>query len=250
MMEIINQFKQHLQDRGLKESTIQSYMQDIKILLFHMDSTTPAAVTEDEMKKILERLKGVKKESGIIRWMVAVRHFFDFCVLQGLRGDNPVESLRISRPPRTKRPDQPQSVAEALLLEESPHFSFMKYRNRALMALICGSQIKIQEMCTLTMGNFDPIRQQIRLPSGKSYKLSDQALKLLNEYLAFFVYRNTSADTLLFASCSGKPLTRQGLWKIFKRVSQKAGLDEKLSPVKMRGALRDAEHMGYAYAAR
>ncbi|MCL2488535.1 MAG: site-specific integrase [Oscillospiraceae bacterium] len=240
MLKMIKQFTQHMREKGLKESTIQSYLQDLRLLIFHMESETPADVTEKELRGIVEKLQSKKKESSIMRWVIVTRHFFDFCVLCGLREDNPAQKIQCPRPPRKKRTSPPVGEAEALLNKDIRYFSFLEYRNRALLAIICGSQIKIQEVCTLTIGSFDPVSCQLRLPSGKVYTLGDWALKYLHEYLTFFVYRKTTANTLLFEGQNGRPLTRQSLWKIFKTASEKAGLDSDLSPVKMRGALIQA----------
>ena len=45
--------------------------------------------------------------------------------------------------------------------------------------------------------------------------------------------KNTDED-YLFVNCSGKPMTRQGFWKIIKFYAMKAGITEDITPHMLR----------------
>ena len=240
MHKIIESYTQHMREKGLQQTTINSYLQDIKLLFFHMGKLTPENITENDLRLIEQTLRTTKKESSVTRWIVSSKKFFDFCAEQGLRTDNPMQNFKTRRPKNQKSIRPKKSAAEALL-DAGGRYSFIECRNRAALALICGSQIKINELCMLTVGDFDPTRRLISVKSGKFYRLSDHAIKVLNEYLTFFIYQKTDANTLIFTNPSGQPLSRQCMWKVFKKAREKAGLDEKLSLINMRGVLRDGD---------
>ncbi|MDR0287989.1 MAG: hypothetical protein LBI03_09850, partial [Clostridiales bacterium] len=55
-------------------------------------------ITEKEIMEILCMIQVSKQESGVYLWVNTVRHFFDYCISQGVRPDNPLEKIKIQNP--------------------------------------------------------------------------------------------------------------------------------------------------------
>jgi len=55
-------------------------------------------ITEKKLAIILTTIRSQKNAPAIYQMVVVARRFFDFCVVQGIRSDNPMEYIKTGNP--------------------------------------------------------------------------------------------------------------------------------------------------------
>jgi integrase/recombinase XerC len=132
---------------------------------------------------------------------------------------------------------------QARLLLQQPNTTTVKgKRDYALLRLLLENALRRAEALSVTVGDFDPEARTLTI-SGKGrgtqrerITLSAAAVASLRVYLD--ARSEISADAPLFVSASpaafGKPLTPDGLYKIVQALAKQAGLDNRLSPHRLR----------------
>jgi integrase/recombinase XerD len=126
------------------------------------------------------------------------------------------------------------------LLNSMDQETILHQRNRAIVALLCATDMKITELSKLTMDNFNKSCSVLQVNKGKKYRLNDGAAAILRKYInKLSLFRELTGKSLLFLSQKGHPLTRQACWNLVKGALKEAELTDDLSPIKLRGALVD-----------
>lgn len=112
-------------------------------------------------------------------------------------------------------------------------------RDRAILALLGGAGLKVQELVLLRQENIDlqiscvlfpgnPVRM---IPFGISVR------ECLMQYLYEVRKEMEGPSSLLFPGRGGKILTRQAVWKIVKKYAEAAGIETAVSPEDLRTSL-------------
>ena len=112
-------------------------------------------------------------------------------------------------------------------------------RDRAILELLGGAGLKVQDLLPLRVENLDlqiscvflPQIPERVIPFGKRTRDS------LMEYLLEMRKEIEDPSCLLFPGKGGKMLTRQAVWKIVKKYAQAAGVGEWVSPEDLRTSL-------------
>ncbi|MDP6299367.1 MAG: site-specific integrase, partial [Acidimicrobiales bacterium] len=90
-------------ERGRAESTLDSYKRDLKKFEHWVRNQKLSTETLQE-SDVIRFLRSLQAEglaqSTVARTMVSVRSFFKFMNVEGLRKDNPTESVELPRVPR------------------------------------------------------------------------------------------------------------------------------------------------------
>jgi integrase/recombinase XerD len=102
-------------------------------------------------------------------------------------------------------------------------------RDRAILELLYATGIKVSELIAVRLSDINMTGRYI---SCKEYKernipFGNSAKKALQEYLIIRAkeYDKNNND-FLFLNTTGKPLSRQGLWKILKYYADAAGITD------------------------
>jgi integrase/recombinase XerC len=133
--------------------------------------------------------------------------------------------------------------AQARQLLQQPDIATLKgKRDYALLRLLLENALRRAEALTVTVGDFDPEARTLTI-SGKGrgtqrerVTLSIAAVSALRTYLD--ARGEAEANAPLFISLSpaafGHPLTPDGLYKTIQALAKQAGLDNRLSPHRLR----------------
>lgn len=243
-------------DRGSAAKTIEAYRSDLEQLgrtLSEKLETEVAAVSPEDLHRFLKELHVAKsKPASVARKVSAIRQFFKFGMLELGLERNPADSLR--SPAQSKRLPKflthaaieklllavreglpyPENVREALVL-----------RDRAMFVLLYATGLRVSELVGLGMHNLDQSLAYVRVV-GKGGKerivpYADAAGEALAEYLekgrpALVRERLRHGKSVdeLFVSRRGEGLSRQSLWGTLKDLALLAGIDEEISPHRLR----------------
>lgn len=170
----------------------------------------------------------------------ALKAFFKWCVANGYMQSNPVEP--IAKPKLDKKLPKSITKQEAeIILDYSFNmpapYRFTRYRNRAILAVLIYTGLRIGEMMNLKMGEVDMENRVVMVNGGKGGR--DRLVPMsskLHEYLAHYLLdrKRLKKDSIyLFNTLKGEgPVTYSGVKRIVRAVKEGTGVN--FSPHKLR----------------
>jgi integrase/recombinase XerD len=165
--------------------------------------------------------------------------FFRFLVFEGERESNPARHLITPRFPKRLPRVLSREEVERLLNQPDPG-NPLGQRDRAMLEVLYATGLRVSELVGLKIGdvNFDAgfLKTQGKGNKQRLVPLGDAALSALRTYLAEGRVKGTRGlqSARLFLNPSGKPLTRQGFWKMIKKYGKKAGIAKNITPHHLR----------------
>jgi len=163
-----------------------------------------------------------------------LRAFFRWCVeAQQLRED-PLRGLVMKEPKVLPRVPEDEDVRRLLLACPD---TFEGRRNKALVALLADSGLRISEALRLRVEEVSFTDRSLRVRAGKGQKdglgfFGAETAQLLRGWLG--KRREAHAEDFLFSDRSGRSLTRSHALHILHRLSARAGLARKVGPHALR----------------
>jgi integrase/recombinase XerD len=119
-------------------------------------------------------------------------------------------------------------------------------RDRAIVEVLYGSGLRVSELTALSLNDISFDLGYIRC-RGKGNKerivpVGEPGIAVIQEYVSgvrkVLLARNMKVtaeiSNILFLSAAGKPLSRQGVWRILKKWAKHYGLDQRIYPHALR----------------
>lgn len=231
-------------ERGLSENTLKSYRRDLGQYCHYIDKVTQKsaweAVSRNDIIGFLHMLKDDQKSAATIsRAISSIRLFHQFLIQEQLVTQDP--SLHIESPRKDRKlPDilSPQEIEKLLTI---PEHTLLDIRNKAMVELLYATGLRVTELITLKVSDLHLTMGFVQC-LGKGSKerivpLGNVAIKAVENYLENArsqLTRKKADDNVLFVNQHGRPLSRQGFWKILKATATNAGLQKKITPHTLR----------------
>jgi integrase/recombinase XerD len=238
----IDGYLDHLRvERGLSANTLAAYASDLARFTellekrgHQLDTADGVAVTE-----VLVALSaaGLSARSQA-RFLSTLRGLYRYLLQEGVMQVNPLALIEAPRLGR-KLPSL-LSRDEVLRLLAAPDVATPRgVRDLAMLHTMYGAGLRVSELVTLGLGDVD-LRAGFLAAFGKGRKrrlvpLGELAREALTRYLG--TVRGKWArlnEKKLFVTERGRPMTRQGFWKLIKRYGRAAGIAKKLTPHTLR----------------
>ena len=237
-------FLAHLElERGLSRNTLEAYRCDLLQLgafLARRDVDVLRAQHSD-LAAILSELAAstAAAPATLGRKVACLRSFYRYLRGEGMLDHDPTAELR--GPRKTQRLPRVLTREEVTaLLREPKGTEPLALRDRALLEVMYACGLRVSEAVGLELGDVDLEEGMLRA-RGKGSKerlvpIGRQAAAALRTYRqrgrpAMLAGR---AESRLFVNHRGRPLTRQGLYKIVKGHARHAGLEQRMSPHTLR----------------
>jgi integrase/recombinase XerD len=181
-------------------------------------------------------------QATVARKLAAVKSFFHYTADMGLVPRNPASGLDS---PRVRR-IAPQAVdpadVRALLEDGCAGDTPGDRRDRAMLTLLYHSGMRVSELVTLDVADFDGERSAVhcrgRNGRVRTIPLADQAREMVRDYLDVgrpaLARPNEAEDQPLFLNHRGMRLTRQGFWLIMRERARHAHIDAPITPHALR----------------
>lgn len=241
MEEAIDSFIRFLAiERGLSEnyqlSTQRSLNEFALWCAARKKIEDPRAVNLPVISEYLgDRKRAGLSASSIKLIVVALKIFFRFLVSQGRVQRDPAEALTL---PRIERylPETLNELQIEQFLEKIDTNAVHGLRDRAMIELLYASGLRISELATARLENFNFEERVIRV-TGKGNKtrlvpVGRKACEALAAYLSTerpkVVKRRSSSE--IFLSERGAKLTTARIWQIVKEHARRAGLEQNVYP--------------------
>ena len=234
---LLTEFCQTLRvENGLADNSIQAYRSDLKILIGFLQSRSQSLLTasRDDLLNALGEIQAQgKSDASVTRFTATIKKFYKYLLLENLLTENPAFYLTSKKSwqtiPHFLGPDEVEAF-----LNQPDSSNFTGARDRAILELLYASGLRASELTGLRLQdiNWD---MGILMCFGKGSKqrqvpIGNSALLHLKAYLSFRRDRLSGKRCdHLFINQKGKPMTRQGLWKLVTHYGKQAQL-EHVSP--------------------
>jgi integrase/recombinase XerD len=236
--EFINYLRIEL---GVADNTVLAYSRDLTKFFEFLEKQklSPLEISHAQIADYTSLIGRHLSSRSVARNISAVRSFFRFLVSEGKIQNNPtrlIETPRVSM-----RLPGVLSRAEVELLLSQPDISRpIGQRDLAMLEILYATGLRVSELVNLKTQDLNLEAGYVRT-LGKGSKervipMGEKAVAAVKEYLSGARPRltKTANSPYLFLTLRGRPMTRQGFWKIIKKYGQKALIKKRLTPHSIR----------------
>jgi len=218
----------------MSPNTVASYCHDVKGLLENTEKGAAEMETAD-IEAYLGKMtaEGLSKRSTA-RLLSSLRSFFDWCVQEGERKENPCDLVDAPKLGKYLPAVLSLQEVEAILESVDLKKTFGK-RDRAILEVLYGCGLRVSEVAGLLISHihFDEGFVDV---VGKGDKqrlvpLGEMAADAVRAYMEDRPLPASRAfDDILFLNRFGKPLSRISIFNLVKQQAMAAGIRKEISP--------------------
>lgn len=230
-------------ERGLAENTLMAYRRDLIQYMEFMQTKQIKEWEEVDRHHIIQFLKTLKEKNRstatISRMISAIRSFHQFLVNDQIVTTD--VSIHIEIPRQGRSLPDVLSVEEVEKLLNIKEDSPLAIRNKAMLELLYATGLRVSELISLEMNDIHLSMGFVR-SLGKGSKerivpLGSIAIEAMEKYLHFsrpILVKKNQSESKVFVNHHGRPLSRQGFWKLIKKLALEAGLTKEITPHTLR----------------
>ena len=220
-------------EKKLSTNTIKSYKNDLKSFDEYFRGKDIRKLSLNDIEDFISSYKKLNATSKA-HYITVINSFYDF-LLDRERIDNNIMASYVHPKQGIKIP-QFLSYDEVDKLLNFPLNTVYDYRTKAMLELMYATGLRVSELVSLKFVNIDFQNDYVRV-EGKGSKerivpfndISKKYLQLyVDEYRPKLVKDSTYSE--LFLNNHGKPITRQGFFKLLKKLCHITGISKEISP--------------------
>lgn len=224
-----------------KDTTVNSYSEDIYKYLEYMESKNISSALDISYNNLLNYLKYLDDNkyevSSVARKIVSIKAFHKYL------SEN-YKVIDIST--KINTPRFYRKLPNILTIEEVDNLLDIKldtpfdYRNKAMLELMYSSGLRVSELINLELSDIDLNNNYVRC-FGKGSK---ERIVPVGEYSSKYlnIYINEYRDSMkkgyytekIFLNNHGKEMTRQGFFKIIKKIAKDKDINKNITPHMLR----------------
>jgi integrase/recombinase XerD len=230
-------------EKGLAAQTIEAYSRDLVRYSSFLVESGRATVSEADTPLILKYLISMR-EDGLnarsrARHLVSIRGFYRFLAQEEILPSDPTRLIDLPKS-GLKLPDVLTIDEVKRLLDAPDPKKPSGCRDAAMLELLYAAGLRVSELITLKLQDVNLTAGYVRV-FGKGAK---ERVVPIGQYAQEKIRRFTTGarqallkdriSATLFVARAGKPLSRQGFWKLIKRYGLRAGLRKVITPHTLR----------------
>ena len=245
MLAYLESFLDYIKyERGLSANTGAAYRRDLTkfsvFLLSQQRSEDPEQITKQDIRRFLtHQLDEGISHPTIARRLSSIKAYYRVLVLEGHRQNNPTVDLETPKIKR-KLPDV-LTIEEVDQLLNQPQVTLvLGLRDRAMLELMYATGVRVSELLSLQIDDINFWAGFLRC-FGKGRKeriipVNQPSIDWTQRYIA----RSRShlvkspRERTLFVNAHGRPMTRQGFFKILQNYVTKAEFTKEVTPHTLR----------------
>lgn len=231
-------------ERGLADNTLASYRRDLTKYSQYIEKVARKDSWNDvertDLVGYLHMLSDEGKSAATLaRNLSSLRLFHQFLIRERITDHD--ASLHIETPKKSRKLPDVLSVRDVNALLDIKGGGLLEVRNRAMLEMMYATGLRVSELISLKLSDLHLTMGFVQC-FGKGSKerivpIGKVAAKAVEHYIQnarqLLIRKNRTEDTL-FVNQHGRPLTRQGFWKILKAAAKDAGLKKEIKPHTLR----------------
>lgn len=224
--------------KKMSENTIVSYRRDLNKLAAYLGEQGISRVEEISEVDLNDYVRQLDKQnfkaSTISRNIASIKAFFHYLTNEGRIKEDISENLKA--PKIEKKIPTIMTVEETERLLMQPVADNPKgLRDRAMLELLYATGIRVTELTSLRIEDVDLKTSLLDCRDNdreRKIPFGGKAREALVDYLSEGREKllNGEKSDILFTNCNGKPMSRQGFWKLLKAYGKKAGIEKDITP--------------------
>lgn len=241
---MIDQFLNYLLvEKGLSQATLESYSADLLRYADFMQQTGQDTVSAEDTALILKHLINLRNEGlgarSRARHLVSLRGFYRFLAHEKILRLDP--SKLVDLPKTTlKLPDVLNQAEVQRLLNAPDGLKPSGLRDAAMLEVLYAAGLRVSELIHLKVQDVQLEAGFVRVMGKGSKERIVPIGQYAREKVLFYLEHargrmvKERSSPYLFVARAGRPLTRQGFWKLLRRYARAAGLFKKVTPHSLR----------------
>ncbi|MBM7133559.1 site-specific tyrosine recombinase XerD [Staphylococcus lugdunensis] len=244
MNTIIEEYLKFIQiEKGLSPNTIGAYRRDLDKYKLYLETRHIEHIDFIDRQTIQECLgylidQGSSAKS-LARFISTIRSFHQFALREKYAAKD--STVLLETPKYEKKLPDVLEIDEVVRLLEAPDLSKKNgYRDRTILELMYATGMRVSELVHIEIENINVIMGFVRV-FGKGDKeriipLGDTVIDYLKTYMKEIRPQllKSTVTNVLFLNMHGKPLSRQGIWKMIKQYGIKSNITKTLTPHTLR----------------
>ena len=235
MKEIVNNYKEALLKSHKSENTVYAYVTDVNLYVKYLNSKE-INIDETDNVSVLGYIQHLlsqgKSERSINRIVISLRSFYNYLKDQ--------EVVREIPKIYYKNTSTTRKLPEILTIEEVDRIirivdkdSNKGIRDNALLELMYATGMKVSEIINIKVYDINLELNFVKCLDNKHFErlipIGRSAVEALKEYFSIRDRIACEGVDNLFVNLNGNQLTRQGVWRIVKEYSHKAGIKKEVN---------------------
>lgn len=239
MRRYIEEFESYLIfEKKYSKNTSQSYIRDLNGLCDYVNDEKLDGIDKKTIEKYINYLSERLDSRSISRNISTFKSFFKYLKLNKIISNNPMEMINNPKIKKSLPKVLSEDEVETLLdIDLNDDFDF---RNKAMLEVMYSSGLRVSELINLKVNDIDLDNECVRI-FGKGSKervipLNEYSVYYLKEYLSNHrgeMFKHGEND-FLFLNNHGKNMTRQGFFKIIKKLAFEKNIKTDFSPHTLR----------------
>jgi integrase/recombinase XerD len=230
-------------EKGLSKATLGSYSEDVIRYQEFLHGKGVDRLSDTDTPLILKHLISLRN-TGLgarsrARHLVSIRGLYRFAVQEKLLKHDP--SKLVDLPKLSLKLPDVLAVDEVCRLLNTPDTNKpVGVRDAAMLELLYAAGLRVSELVSLKLQDINLEAGFVRV-FGKGAKERVVPIGLpAKKKIAFYIENarkialKNQLSPYLFIARAGKPITRQGFWKLLQRYAHQAQIHKKISPHSLR----------------
>lgn len=235
MKEVVNYYKEYLLNSHKSENTVYAYVTDVNLYVKYLENKSMDIKDTDNISVlgyIQHLLDKGKSERSINRIVISLRSFYNYLKDQKVVAEVP--KIYYKSTSTTKKLPEILTVAEVDKMIKIVDKDCNKgIRDNALLELMYATGMKVSEIIGLKTSDVNMELSFVNCHDNKNLErlipIGRSAIKALKEYFEIRGQVASEGVENLFVNLNGNQLTRQGVWRIVKEYSHKAGIKKEVN---------------------
>ena len=232
-----------LVEKGLSKATLESYSRDLLRYAAFLVRCGRPTVSEADTPLILKHLIELRAQGlgtrSRARHLVSLRGFYRFLAQENVLSADPSKLIDLPKVQLTL-PDV-LSVEEVRRLLNAPQSRNPQgIRDAAMLEVLYAAGLRVSELVGLKLQDVHLDAGFVRVMGKGSKERVVPIGQYAREKLLFYLGKGRNlmlknrTSPFLFIARAGRPITRQGFWKLLRRYAEAAGLAKNITPHSLR----------------
>jgi integrase/recombinase XerD len=240
--ERLKEFETFLKfERNFSQNTIDAYLRDIVKLKqyaeLHLEDISPLTITYENIQEYLFQVSKQKfSERTQARWISSIKTFFKYLVEDEIREDNPATLLE-SPKLGLYLPDTLSLEDVEIIINTINTSTDLGKRNHCMIEVLYGCGMRVSELIDLKISNINFKESYLKV-EGKGDKsrfvpLATFTSDLIKDYISTVrskVKIKKRHEDVVFLNNRGSSMSRVIVFIIIKELTERAGINKKISP--------------------
>jgi integrase/recombinase XerD len=229
--DLVQRFHEDCDLRGMVSTMEYIYRVKEYCVFLEARGKNPLTVGRDDMKAFLGKLKARELKYGTIKRMyTCVSAFYEFLIAEELVEYNPIVPFRKYYLRRYKNDNDSES-RKLIGVEDASRLvnSILDSRDKCILVLLFKTGMRVGELTSLDVGDVDLDKSEVTLKlkkkrSNRVLFLDDEAIAVLQKWLAARKSRMGAEDKALFLSKVGTRISKRSIEEVIEKHAERLGL--------------------------